>query len=383
MSESKRVEFPCIRVTQPIGEFYIGSVSAKDLIQITRADVRRIEKDEEREIERYLGIQRPLSNPRVKELKEYVKTVDACFPTSIIIAVPEKCAKFDRKTNVMTLQAYRIEGDFGDEDENIEFEKIASILDGQHRLKGLEEYDGQFDLNVSIFIEADLEQQAMIFSTVNLAQTKVNKSLAYDLFDLAKSRSPQKTCHDIAVAFSEDSEGPFFKRIKRLGFAHEDSSLPTITQATFVEALMKNISRKPTKDRSDLIEGKTLARAEGKELNYTPLRNLFIDEKDLDIAEIISNYFESVKKKWPVAWESNAKGNMLNRTNGFKGLMKILPKLYLHIVEPGGIPKIRDYDKWFSKVNLDDSDLTTASYPPGQAGEAAFAKALMAQMGLK
>lgn len=383
MSESKRVEFPCIKVTQPIGEFYIGSVSAKDLIQITRADVRRIEKDEKREIERYLGIQRPLSNSRVKELKEYVKTVDACFPTSIIIAVPEKCAKFDRNTNVMTLQAYRIDSDFGDDDENIEFEKIASILDGQHRLKGLEEYGGQFDLNVSIFIEADLEQQAMIFSTVNLAQTKVNKSLAYDLFDLAKSRSPQKTCHDIAVAFSEDSEGPFYKRIKRLGFAHEDSSLPTITQATFVEALMKNISRKPTKDRSDLIEGKSLDRSEGKELNYTPLRNLFIDEKDLDIAEIISNYFESVKKKWPKAWESNAKGNMLNRTNGFKGLMKVFPKLYLQIVEPGGIPKITDYDKWFSKVSLADSDLTTLSYPPGQAGEAAFAKALTAQMNLK
>ncbi len=53
-----------------------------------------------------------------------------------------------------------------------------------------------------------MAQQANIFSTVNLSQTKVNRSLAYDLFALAASRSPQKTCHDIAVALDRGKNSP-------------------------------------------------------------------------------------------------------------------------------------------------------------------------------
>jgi hypothetical protein len=35
----------------------------------------------------YLGIQRKLNVGRIAEIKEYVGTIDACFPTSIVISV--------------------------------------------------------------------------------------------------------------------------------------------------------------------------------------------------------------------------------------------------------------------------------------------------------
>lgn len=79
------------------------------------------------------------------------------------------------------------------EDENrIEYNEIASVLDGQHRIERLKASSSieDFEINVSIFIDIDIADQAYIFSTVNLAQTKVNKSLVYDLFGLAKKRSP-------------------------------------------------------------------------------------------------------------------------------------------------------------------------------------------------
>lgn len=44
------------------------------------------------------------------------------------------------------------------------------------------------------------KSHAYIFSMVNLAQTKVSKSLVYDLFEFSKSRSPRKRAHTIAVA---------------------------------------------------------------------------------------------------------------------------------------------------------------------------------------
>ena len=103
----------------------------------------------------------------------------------------------------------------------------------------------------------DIAEQAQIFSTVNLEQTKVNRSLAYDLFALAKSRSPQKTCHNVVVALDQDKTSPFYQRIKRLGANTEGRYGETITQATFVEALQKYISADPKGDRDVLLRGKS------------------------------------------------------------------------------------------------------------------------------
>lgn len=58
---------------------------------------------------------------------------------------------------------------------------VAKIIDGQHRIAGLEDYAGPpFQVNATIFIDMDIEDQAMVFATINLKQTKVSKSLAYD-----------------------------------------------------------------------------------------------------------------------------------------------------------------------------------------------------------
>ena len=85
--DEKSLTFHCLKVTQPIGDFYIASIPAKELVKITYFDVRRVLM-EERDVERYLGVQRPLNPGRVKDISAYVQTSDACFPTGIIIAVP-------------------------------------------------------------------------------------------------------------------------------------------------------------------------------------------------------------------------------------------------------------------------------------------------------
>jgi DGQHR domain-containing protein len=204
--------FPCIRARQPVGDLYIASMPHSILTKISFFDVRRV-LFEERDIERYLGIQRPLDPRRVEELEKYVNFQDASFPTSIIIAVDEAYASFDADSNTMVLRNH--EEDEATPSTNIS--QIARVIDGQHRIAGLLNFDGpMFELSVTIFIGADISDQAQIFATVNLEQTKVNKSLVYDLFELAHSRSPQKTCHNIAIALDRDDTSAFYKRIKRL-----------------------------------------------------------------------------------------------------------------------------------------------------------------------
>lgn len=370
--QRKSVTFPCIAVKQPIGEFYVGVMPFRALCDVAFFDVRRV-LQEDRDVERYLGIQRPLSNRRVADLKEYVRVFDATFPTSIIIAVKQRCAFYDpAEGRMMFAESIDQQGE-----EDIQFGNIARVIDGQHRIAGLYDYDGEeFDLVVSIFVGIDIADQAQIFSTVNLQQTKVNKSLAYDLFALAKTRSPQKTCHNVAVALDQDEASPFHRRIKRLGVATEGRERETITQATFVEALMPYLSRDARRDRDVLLRGGSLKKATDVELNMMPLRNLFIEEKDIEIAELVFNYFEAIKRRWPVAWDRMERGYMLNKTNGFRALMRLFRDVYARLATPGQIVEIERFEHVFSMSSLRDDDFNTEKFVPGNTGQSDMYHAL-------
>ena len=377
--DPKSITIDCLEVKQPIGTFYACSIPWRDLCDIANFDVRRVIQ-EERDVERYLGIQRPLNTSRVKELEEYVTYFDATFPSSIIIAVDAKCADYDPQTKRMTLSNFI----GNDEEKAIKFRHIARVLDGQHRIAGLYNYNGEnFDVSVSLFVGADIADQAQIFSTVNLEQTKVNKSLAYDLFALAKSRSPQKTCHNVAIALDKDPESPFFRSIKRLGVATDGRVGETITQANFVESLMRYISRTPKKDRDILLRGGKLPPENADVLEIMPLRNLFISGKDMDIADLIWAYFDAIRKRWPEAWAFRGQGLMLNKTNGFRAAMRVFGPAYLHLAVPGDHVRSDAFLDLFARSNLNDRDFTTDRFVPGTGGEAELRRTWMAELGLQ
>lgn len=358
------IRFRCMEVVQPIGTFYIGAIESRDLVRISYADVRRMEK---RDVEEYLGIERPLSLSRVAELKQYVNTIDASFPTSVILAVSSEKAEYDSKSGLMTIT--------NEED-------VAKIIDGQHRIGGLQGYLGQsFQVNATIFVDMDMEDQAMVFATINLKQTKVTKSLAYDLYEYAASRSPQKTCHNIAKLLNTRQGSPFKDKIKILGVATGKPE-ETITQAAFVDRLMTYISKEPMKDRDDLKRKKKLRRAEGGETNRLIFRNFFIDERDAEIAKIVWNYFSAVEKRWPQAWGVRRQGNVLNRTTGLAALMRFLRVAYLAAAQAGDIPETPAFTTLFQKVTLSEESFTSERFLPGSAGEGDLFRLLCAQTGL-
>lgn len=101
-SNADLLEVPVVEVQQPVGTFYVASVPAEQLVQITYADVRRL-ASEQRDVERYLGIQRPVSPTRIKQIREYLGSPDASFPTAIIVAVDERCAGYDPESRILSL----------------------------------------------------------------------------------------------------------------------------------------------------------------------------------------------------------------------------------------------------------------------------------------
>ena len=373
------LELDCIRVSQPIGDFFIASIPWKQLRDITFADVRRLEK-EARDVETYLGIQRPLNAKRVAEIGEYVNTADACFPTSVILAVDAHCARYDESSKKIFLSNYYNQST---PDLNRSRVQIAKVLDGQHRIEGLGllKGDAVFDINVSIFVDMDIENQAYVFSTVNLAQTKVSKSLVYDLYEYARSRSPQKSCHNIAVALDSLRGSPLQGRIKRLGTATEGRFGETLTQATVVENLIGYITTSAVKDRDEYLRGHKPRRASASELIATPFRNIFIEERDLDIADILFYYFSAVRQRWPEAWGSSTRGWILNRTNGFRALMRYLKPAYRSLAVTKEIPSQEAWYSLLEKVTLHDSDFTVEHFEPGTSGETKLYRRLLEDSG--
>jgi DGQHR domain-containing protein len=385
MDEKLVGPFPVQEVKQKNGAFFSACLPAEVLTQITFSDVRRL-VDEERDVERYLGVQRPISRNRVKKIREYILSPDPTFPTAIIVAIDERCVQYDPEIGQMTLVEAHVSKDTGDGTE-IPLKKIAKVLDGQHRLAGFFNEQGEFDIggaefdmNVSIFVGADLSVQAQIFATVNLAQTKVSRSLVYELEDLSNARSPFRTAHNIAVGLDGLRSSPFHKRIKRLGFVTPGRTGETITQAAFVEALTALISRDPFADRNAYIDGRKLELVRGEDEIRTPFRNMFIEgeEADFDIADNVDNYFRAVRDKWPKAWaDTSRKSGILPKTNAFRAFMRHLKDVYPDLAKlHGRVVPVEHYAQVLSGIDLKDSELTTRNFKPGSSGESAFYKVL-------
>ena len=358
MSDTKWIHFSAIEIVQPIGDFYIGAINAKDLVAVSYADIRRIEN---RDIEDIVGIQRSLSSKRVKEIGQYVTTADATFPTGIILAV-ESISEEDGKPNIV----------FNKKDKTLRLRRgqgVAQIIDGQHRIAGLENFNGEFQLNVAIFVDMDLEDKGNVFATINLQQTKVNKSLAYDLYEYARSRSPQKTAHNIAKLFCRESKSPFKDRIKILGNAM-GGAYETLTQAAFVDRVLPLISNNPMDDRDKLKRGKSLKKATDKESKKLVFRNLFVDKEDAKIARILWNYFKAIEERWPEAWMCANSGEILARTTGFSALMRFFPDAYKHLSKkPDQVVKKERFAELFNKSKKEDKDFTSENYLPGSSGQ--------------
>ena len=352
------INIPCIPAIQPIGEMYVCVIDSKFLQKITYADVRRNEP-ECRDVEKYVGVQRVLDPKREKEIGKYVNFADATFPNSIIVCLSSKDAIYDAESSTLFIK-----------DE----ESVASVLDGQHRIAGLKHLNEAciFDCIVTVFIDIELEDQAIIFATINTEQKKINKSLAADLAEFYNSRSPQRTCHNIARALRANENSPFYGKISILGSAKKEKG-ESITQYQFVKELLKHITSSPLEDRdilkrTDFWGNRQKLIYTNKELNKYCLRALFVeDESDVKIAQVILNYFIAVRKKWPNSWNEVKSNNILNKTTGFIALMKLFKDIYLSINKE--IPSISDFYSMFENVSIEDGDFTRQNFPSGGSGE--------------
>lgn len=292
--------FNYIEVRQPIGTFYLCSIPAPFLLKVVKSTSRSDDPE---------AVQREKSPQRIKDIGAYCSDPDAVFPTPIVVSVNCGDVKLDEDKHLVVIP----------EDKGI----IGNVIDGQHRLWGIEcsKHPEDFNLPVVLMFDLTVAEEAYIFSTINSNQRKVDPSLIYDLFDVSSYRSPQKTAHEIARVMNSSSSSPFYNRLKMLGKKTADQDKATLSQGTFAKSILMLISKKPDDDARKLKNGQELD-DDGK----MPLRCFFVQQKDELLVRIISNCFNALKEIFPSEWE-NPNDNILWKSTGFRAVIYALPNI--------------------------------------------------------
>jgi DGQHR domain-containing protein len=354
---SQTITLDVIQFQQPVGSFLLSVMKVPDLIRISRADPRKYDNIS---LESIGGIQREPSRKRIKEISEYARTVDAAFPTTILLSL-------DDNTYDLEDSQLKITGD-----------KVADIVDGQHRILGLKEANitDEFLIPVVFILNATEEQKALVFATINGKQTKVPASIIYDLFGVTKTRSPQKTAHEIARALNSSSVSPWYKRLKMLGRKTPGSD-ESLSQGTFIKFLLPCISKSPDADRDKLKNNQ-----EPDPQDDCVFNEYFRKNQDSIILKILINVFTAAKETWPKEWE-DAVSYTLTKTNGFTGIMKALPKMVEHGKKEHVLSL--EYFKRIFQIVRDEMisknmEFTVSHFEPSSVGENRLCKLIIDAM---
>jgi DNA phosphorothioation-associated DGQHR protein 1 len=307
------IKVPAIKVEQPLGEFYVATLTAKELLQTCytiKAEILTDDDDDEDQKTGYLGAivsklvgnQRVRTTKRLNEIKRYTETVDASFPNSIILG-----ANYDESGILITDDKER----WSVEELGEGFfyliipteKKLASIIDGQHRVFGFQDSEAKdMSLLCSVFIDLPLPYHARIFTNININQKRVDKNLAYNLFqfDMEQGEPSTWSPETLAVYFTrvlaEDSSSPL-KGMVKLGLANTTSD-SSISMASIIDGILSLITSNPKNDR-ELMHTVSIKDGRSRVIvkdvtTKAPLRTLFIGNKDKTIFDIVNNYFKAL-----------------------------------------------------------------------------------------
>lgn len=397
----------CLPVFQNQQDFLIGVFSIGTLLKFTKYTKRLIVGFDEDNLPIYNPqIQRELENSRVSKIADFLtEDPNATFPTNIVLHIPSNIIESQNLDNGYVEVAFNekvFEGVKKSLLKDDEGDVYVTIIDGQHRIRGIEvalekinsdinillktlqnsdspELRKKLDttnqrkkdllniqLVVSFFVDKTLEYQAMIFSTINRTQKRVSDSLVYSLFGLNTKDSPQKTSLEIVLALNAHINSPFHNRINLYGNNYDKNQSPPLSQAGMVKSILNYISENTREaERDRFKERKELKTRTVGSLKKLPFRKYYANDNDKAISDILFHFFKAVKfsflnefgvSYWDFNPESMKPTNVLQTTVGYLALLNILNDL-LELMNEQDKFDYRSYQSYLSKaksVNFED-----------------------------
>lgn len=391
--EKNFLEIPALRVKQPLGDFYVISIPAKQLLEISFSEPMKYVDNSGR----VQGSQRPKDNDRLKEIAKYIDSVEMAFPNSIILA-----ANYTLQGNITKDigERWRVVEDIEKGSLKLIIPKklkLAAVIDGQHRLNAFEYVRQEvrftdLQLVCSVYFDLPISYQAFLFATINSNQKKVDRSLALELFgynvddESEKAWTPEKYAVFLSRKLNLDkSSSPLYKHIKvaplNIDSLFEDDQTNTwvVSTATIVDGICSLISSNAKRDRI-LMQQKSFLAGRNREMikeikDVSPLRNLFVDYMDKTIYDTIINYFNTVKVCF---WNDVNVKSYIIKTVGIQALFDVL-KLIL-IKEQSKNPDTIDFNPYLVKAS--SIDFTDKFFQASGIGRSRIKNSIGVQIGV-
>jgi len=318
-----------------MGEFYAVTLPARLLRQVVYLDPTRVSSvDRQSFLYKLLGNQREASTPRAKKIAEYINTVESAFPNSVILAA-NYIDNGEFQENLKS--RWKIESDScGDCVVIPSDQRMASVIDGQHRLLGFDhckEERRDMELLCSIYKDLPQAYQAYLFATINMNQRKVDKSLAYEQFgynlddETPEAWAPDKLPVFFTRKLNVNPESPLHQHIKiapleaDLIFPQDGTKTWMISTACIVEGILTLISARPKDDR-DKLHGREVKDRKRTLLvqDSAPLRDLYLHCEDGKLWELLLGFLNLAKEH---LWDHATKRSFIRKTIGVQALFDV------------------------------------------------------------
>ncbi|TCD01225.1 DGQHR domain-containing protein [Pedobacter psychroterrae] len=333
------IELIAFKVSQPLGEFYLTKIPAEELLKITFSSELRPNVDDSSEGIEFTGTQRAKKGEKLRQIGRYIDSVESAFPNSIILAA-------NYQNNGLFVDDEIIKWRVEPIDQGLykiiipSREKLASIVDGQHRLEGFRYAENSerlaTELVCSIYFDLPLPYQAYLFSTINHNQTPVSKSLSYILYgynledETPQAWSTEKLAVYICRQLNIDPSSPFFKHIKvapqidQILLENINNSW-FVSTATIVEGILSLITTNTKRDRDELAKTSIKNGRKRSELSRfeddSPLRKFYLNEQDVVIRKAVENFFSSVVSN---LFTDQNNAAFITKTIGIQALFDVL-----------------------------------------------------------
>jgi DNA phosphorothioation-associated DGQHR protein 1 len=357
-------ETPALRIEQPIGIFYVAILPAELLLQVAASDVMSATLNANGVGYALTGTQRLIQDTRLNQIADYIDRVDAAFPNSIILA-----ANYNKELGLDQDETEDIQEEEADDPATSRPERswsvvqrsdgcfqliipsadrLAAIIDGQHRLFAFAKADPRQRLGMqllcAIFLDLPKPFQAQLFATINSTQKPVDRSLTYELFGYNVSDEPELywTPDKLAVYLTRklgtEEGSPLQGRIAVAPKRDEAlQALAThaqwrVSTAVVVDGILRLVSSNPKRDANEMRTPETRPRSSLKTgaRDKSPLRDVFIEGNDTLIYTFVSNYLRACAG---LLWQPARQGSYILKTVGVQALFDILRKLALSALE--------------------------------------------------
>lgn len=296
-------------------EFYILAVDGKTIA--SQLGVRRM-KWHQRKFKTE-GFQRRLDMIRVKEIAQYLSDNPPIMPNSIVIAFEPDTVEFDKlpsqsdpkvEWGTLTIHCKYIEED-GELNPLPESERIGYVIDGQHRLKGIEHSTcapGEFPIILSAFHKVDTKFQLEQFYALNQTVPISQSQLALLRTELGIKQTGKK-----AQAQQVSAVRQILERKQNSPFEPEKYTGSTVYKGpldiTVVEKMI---------DRS--VKSTTLQQHWREDANEIPA-------KELDyVAQSLYVFWGAVRDTWPQYWGKKPSEQRLFSAIGLSAMIQLFDR---------------------------------------------------------